>query len=40
MYKIVTLVLTVLLVANANAEKLESRFVAPDVFITSKISST
>ena len=37
MYKIVTLVLTVLLVANANAEKLESIFVAPDVFITSKI---
>ena len=37
MYKIVTLVLTVLFVANANAEKLESIFVAPDVFITSKI---
>ena len=37
MYKIVTLVLTVLFVANVNAEKLESIFVVPDVFITSKI---
>ncbi len=37
MYKIVSLILTILLAANVNAEKLESIFVAPDVFITSKI---
>ena len=37
MYKIVTLILTILLAANVNAEKLESIFVAPDIFITSKI---
>ncbi len=37
MHKIVTLILTILLAANVNAEKLESIFVAPDVFITSKI---
>ena len=37
MTKLVTLILTILLAANVNAEKLESIFVAPDVFITSKI---
>ena len=37
MYKIVIFILTVLLAANVNAEKLESIFVAPGVFITSKI---